>query len=102
MSESARRKSPKAASSKRPDQRSDPKLQPKPLYRSKPPKPANTELVHATPLAPAHFELRDDGEILGGTTSTSSQTSSTASHPSRKDGDAVERVPPNLLFRSDA
>ena len=71
MSGSSRRKpsSPKAASSKRPDQRSDPKLQPKPLYRTRPPKPAKTELVHATPIAPAPdpgAELwRDAGLIRG-------------------------------------
>jgi site-specific DNA-methyltransferase (adenine-specific) len=65
MSEKSRRipRGNKPAPRKRPDQRSDPKLQPKPLYRTKPPKPANTELVHATPIAPAHFQLRDDGTI---------------------------------------
>jgi len=36
---------------------------PKPLYRSKPPKPTHGELVHVTPIAPAHFELREDGNI---------------------------------------
>jgi len=37
--------------------------EPKPLYRRKPPKPPAGCLVHATPLAPAHFELREDGTI---------------------------------------
>ena len=65
MSESSGRKrsSPKAAGKKRSDQRSDQKLQPKPLYRTKPPKPAASELVRATPIAPAHFHLREDGTI---------------------------------------
>ncbi len=37
--------------------------QPKPLYRIKPPKPVNHELVHATPIEAAHFALREDGSI---------------------------------------
>ena len=36
----------------------------KPLYRARPPKPAKGELIHATPIAPAHFELREDGTIV--------------------------------------
>lgn len=58
-----KRSSPKAASNKRPDQRSDQKLQQKSLYRTKPPKSASTVLVDATPIVPAHFELREDGTI---------------------------------------
>jgi site-specific DNA-methyltransferase (adenine-specific) len=65
MSEQSRRipRGSKAAPRKRPDQRSDQKPQPKPPYRTKPPKPANTELVPATPIASAHFQLREDGAI---------------------------------------
>ncbi len=65
MPENSRRipRGEKAAPSERQDQRSDPNLQPKPLYRTKPPKPAKAELVHATPIAPAHFQLREDGTI---------------------------------------
>lgn len=65
MSGSSRRKrsSSKTASKKRPDQRSDQKLQQKPLYRTKPPKPASAGLVAATTIVPAHFELREDGTI---------------------------------------
>src|SRR5690349_16034128 len=65
MSDQLRRARPKTKAAKgvRLDQRSDPKLRPKPLYRTKPPKPANTELVQATPITPAHFQLREDGSI---------------------------------------
>ena len=65
MSGSSRRKSspPKAASNKRPDQRSDQKLEQKPLYRTRPPKSASAGLVHATPIDAAHFQLREDGTI---------------------------------------
>lgn len=37
---------------------------PKPLYRTKPPKPPGEHLAHATLIAPAHFELREDGTIV--------------------------------------
>ena len=65
MSESSGRKysSPRAASKKRSDQRSDQKLQQKPLYRTKPLKPAASELVRDTPIASAHYQLREDGAI---------------------------------------
>jgi site-specific DNA-methyltransferase (adenine-specific) len=36
---------------------------PKPLYKSPPPRRFADEFAQATPLAPAHFELRDDGTI---------------------------------------
>jgi site-specific DNA-methyltransferase (adenine-specific) len=36
---------------------------PKPLYRSRPPKKADRDFVHADPITPAHFELREDGTI---------------------------------------
>jgi len=39
----------------------------KPLYRRKLPVHDDTLLVHATPLAPARFELRDDGTIAART-----------------------------------
>lgn len=61
---SGRKSSPrKAASHKRPDQRSDQKPRQKPLYRTKTQKSAVIEPVRATPIAPAHFELREDGTI---------------------------------------
>jgi len=61
---SGRKSSPrKAASHKRPDQRSDQKPRQKPLYRTKTQKTAFIEPVRATPIVPAHFELREDGTI---------------------------------------
>ncbi|MDD5140188.1 MAG: site-specific DNA-methyltransferase [Verrucomicrobiales bacterium] len=37
--------------------------QPKPLYRQKKPKIKGDDFVHAEPIVPAHFELREDGTI---------------------------------------
>ncbi len=37
--------------------------QPKPLYRRKTPPLPGDPLAHAKPIAPAHFELREDGSI---------------------------------------
>lgn len=36
---------------------------PKPLYRQKPPKKVGDDFVHAEPITPAHFALREDGTI---------------------------------------
>jgi site-specific DNA-methyltransferase (adenine-specific) len=36
---------------------------PKPLYRQKTPKINGDDFVHAEPISPAHFELREDGTI---------------------------------------
>jgi hypothetical protein len=36
---------------------------PKPLYRTRPPKKADRDFVHAEPISSAHFELREDGTI---------------------------------------
>ena len=36
---------------------------PKPLYRQKPPKKTGDDFVHAEPIPPAHFALREDGTI---------------------------------------
>jgi hypothetical protein len=37
--------------------------QPKPLYRQKSPQKSGDDFVHAAPISPAHFELREDGTI---------------------------------------
>jgi site-specific DNA-methyltransferase (adenine-specific) len=36
---------------------------PKPLYRIRPPKKADSDFVHAESISPAHFELREDGTV---------------------------------------
>lgn len=37
---------------------------PKPLYRTRPPKQADSDFVHAESISPAHFELREDGTVV--------------------------------------
>ncbi len=90
----------------------------RPLYQSPPPKPergihsaspgeraatpkrtkvrAPTDFPHAHALAPAHFELREDGELVLGRDGVS---------PSQIEGEIQGQrhaVPPNLIFHSDA
>jgi site-specific DNA-methyltransferase (adenine-specific) len=38
-------------------------LKSQPLYRTKPPENNGDDFVHAEPISPAHFELREDGTI---------------------------------------
>jgi site-specific DNA-methyltransferase (adenine-specific) len=73
--------------------------QPKPLYRRKPPKPADASLIPGTPLAPAHFVLREDGGIAA-----------PVSEPAREDGklhragpeDGAPTAAPRLVFQSES
>ncbi len=69
---------------------------PKPLYRQKPPaKPPATEtddFVHATPIAPAHFKLREDGSIQVGRDGVSPSPIKTESPGQR------HPAPPSLTF----
>jgi site-specific DNA-methyltransferase (adenine-specific) len=61
---------------------------PKPLYRQKTPKIQGDDFVHAEPITPAHFELREDGSIKV--------------IPSRSDADGGRpQGPPVLTFRDD-
>jgi len=61
---------------------------PKPLYRQKTPKIQGDDFVHAEPISPAHFELREDGSIKV--------------IPSRSDADGGRpQGPPVLTFRDD-
>ena len=60
----------------------------KPLYRQKTPKIQGDDFVHAEPISPAHFELREDGSIKV--------------IPSRSDADGGRpQGPPRLTFRDD-
>ena len=60
----------------------------KPLYRQKPPKKTGDDFVHAIPIVPAHFELREDGTIhANGHTSTVEQ---------------IKTPPPALTFADPA
>jgi site-specific DNA-methyltransferase (adenine-specific) len=58
--------------------------QEKPLYRQKLPPPTGDKFVHATPIAPTHFELREDGSIA-----TSRQTTVV---------EEIKTPPPRLTF----
>jgi hypothetical protein len=64
---------------------------PKPFYKSPPPAPANglvSDDLHATPIVPAHFELREDGSI---------------SHlPFTEVAQVIKTPPPKLAYSSDA
>jgi len=61
---------------------------PKPLYRQKTPKIQGDDFVHAEPISPAHFALREDGSIKV--------------IPSRSDADGGRpQGPPVLTFRDD-
>lgn len=81
---------------------------PKPLYKTKPPltRPAGHPLpsdgrgaggegdfVHATPLPPAHFALREDGSIV--------QTPEVGSQKSKFGPPTSDLRSPNLIFSSD-
>jgi site-specific DNA-methyltransferase (adenine-specific) len=61
---------------------------PKPLYRQKPPKKTGDDFVHAEPITPAHFALREDGSIKV--------------IPSRSEANGGRpQGPPVLTFRDD-
>jgi hypothetical protein len=78
------------------------------IYRSKPPKKTDAGFVHATPVVPAHFELREDGTIQA--TPSRREESEIKVGSSRYDDRTAQRAIPTkdarstipaLVFRDD-
>ncbi|MFM2082196.1 MAG: hypothetical protein RL380_887 [Verrucomicrobiota bacterium] len=74
---------------------------PKSFYRAAPPKPTGDDFLHATPLASAHFELKDDGTIVL-ERGDSQRPSRSNSAPAAADAPHTTALPPRLAFADPA